>query len=185
MMQGIYKDQSAVHAVLEFAAEASFRYYEPFVSAGARLISVAEPTASGDLISRQHFEEFALPYLQKLMLRIKAAGGINLLHICGNITNRLDLIPSSGAEVLSVDYKVDLSRVKEVVGAELAFAGNVNPAGVLLSGTPDEVAAASRECIEKAGQESSFVLIPGCDLSPRVPIENVRAMIETGRNWRG
>ncbi|NPV92783.1 MAG: uroporphyrinogen decarboxylase [Firmicutes bacterium] len=184
MMQSIYKDKASIHSVLEFAEEACFRYYQPFIKAGAQLLSVAEPTASGDLISRQHFEEFALPYLKRFMSRLKAAGGINLLHICGNITNRLDLIPDSGTDILSVDYKVDLARVKEVVGSRIAFAGNVNPAGVLLSGTPEEVAAASRECIEKAGPEGRLVLIPGCDLSPRVPIENVQAMIETGHNWQ-
>lgn len=184
LMSNMYRDKAAVHAVLEVAAEASFRYYEPFVKAGARVISVAEPSASGDLISRRHFEEFALPYLIKILNRLKAAGALNLVHICGDITNRLDLLPDSGADILSVDFKVDLARVKEVVGTKIAFAGNVNPVAVLESGTPEEVAAASRECIENAGQDGNFILMPGCDIPPGVPLENIRALIETGLNTR-
>lgn len=183
MMQGIYKDKAAVHQALEFGTEVSFRYYEGFIKAGARILSVAEPTASGDLISRKHFEEFVLPCLVKFFKRTKEAGAINLLHICGNITNRLDLIPFSGADVLSVDYKVDLNKVRETLGNKMAFAGNVNPVEVLVDATPDEVAAVSRTCIEKAGQDSHFILMPGCDLSPGVPLENLQAMIETGLNW--
>lgn len=182
MMSGIYKDRKAVHAVLEFATEASFLYYDAFRKQGARILSVAEPTASGDLISRKHFEEFAVPYLQKLIKRTREAGALNLVHICGNTTNRLDLIPGTGADAISVDYKVDIARVRDVLGNRLAFAGNINPAGVLVNGTPDEVAAAARECITKSGGRGNFIMMPGCDLSPAVPLANIRAMIEIALN---
>jgi len=182
LMSAIYKDRTAVRAVLDFAAEASFRYYEAYRKKGARIISVAEPTASGDLISREHFEEFAIPYLTKFIKKSKEAGSLNLVHICGNTTSRLDLIPGTGADVYSVDYKVDLARVREVFGDRLAFAGNINPAGILVNGTPDEVAAAARECIAKSGGRGNFIMMPGCDLSPAVPLANIRAMIETALN---
>lgn len=183
LMRDLYYDKSAVHAVLEFATELSLRYYAAFIKAGARILSIGEPTSSGDLISRRHFEEFALPYLMKFMQQTREAGALNLLHICGNITNRLDLIPDSGADVISVDYKVDLTRVKEAVGSKIAFAGNVNPVAVLEDAAPDEVAAVSRACIEKAGPDSHFILMPGCDISPGVPAENLRAMVDSGLNW--
>jgi uroporphyrinogen decarboxylase len=183
MMRSIRKDKKAVHAVLEFAAEASFRYYDAFRRKGARIISVAEPSSSGDMVSRQHFEELVLPCLTAFIKKTKEAGALNLLHICGQTTKYLDLIPGTGADVISVDYKVDLAEAKEILGTKMAFAGNVNPAGVLVNGTPGEVAAASRECIEKAGTDGNFILMPGCDLSPSVPLANVRAMIETAQNW--
>jgi len=179
MMSSIYKDKKAVHAVLEFATEVSFRYYDAFRRKGARIISVAEPSASGDMISRRHFEEFVLPYLTDFIRRTKQAGALNLLHICGKTTKYLDLIPGTGADVFSVDYKVDLAVVREAIGRRMAFAGNVNPAGVLVSGTPDEVRAAARECIDKAGHDGNFILMPGCDLSPSVPLANIRALIES------
>lgn len=183
MMRGMFKDKAAVHAVLEFATELSFRYYEPFIKAGARILSVGEPTSSGDLLSRRHFIEFALPYQKKFMQRVKAIGALSLLHICGDITDRLDLIPDSGADVLSVDFKVDLAQAKAVVGTKIAIAGNVNPVSPLENGTPAEVAAAARDCIEKAGQDGNFILTPGCDIPPGVPPENIRAFIETGLRW--
>lgn len=183
MMSKIYRDHKAVHAVLEFATEASFRYYEGFIAQGARIISIAEPSSSGDMISRRHFEEFTLPYLTDFVKKIREAGALTLVHICGKTTRYLNLIPDTGADVYSVDYKVDLAEVREVFGTRLAFAGNVNPAGVLVSGTPAEVAAAARECIEKAGQDGNYILMPGCDLSPKVPLANIRALIETALNW--
>ncbi|MDR3671072.1 MAG: uroporphyrinogen decarboxylase family protein [Holophaga sp.] len=179
LMRGIYRDKAAVHAALAFSTELSYRYLAPFVAAGAGLISVADPTASGDMISRRQFEEFVLPYQRQVVQRIKALGAATLVHICGDITDRLDLIPTTGAGILSMDYKVDLTRAAEVLQGKLAFAGNMNPVAIMQSETPEGVAAACRACIQSAGPESSHILMPGCDIPPGVPLENIRAMVDT------
>lgn len=178
LMSEIYKDPDHVKKVLDFSVLASVAYYRGFIEKGAEIISIAEPIASGDMISRAHFARFVLPAVAAFMERLKDLKAINLLHICGNITNRLDLIPDTGVDVLSVDYKVDLCKVKEMVGTRIAFAGNVNPADVLESGTPEDVTAASYRCIDAGGEDGNFILMPGCDIPPGVPVENMRAFFD-------
>ena len=64
LMRGVRKDKAAVHAVIGFAADLCFDYLEPFIDAGVSMISLADPTASGDMISREQFIEFSFPYLK-------------------------------------------------------------------------------------------------------------------------
>jgi uroporphyrinogen decarboxylase len=179
LMRNIHKDKAAVHAVMEFGAELCFDSLEPFIDAGVSLISLADPTASGDLISRDQFFEFAFPYLKKVASRIRARGTWVLVHICGNTTNRLDLIPEAGAQIMSVDYKVALSDARRILNGKIAFAGNLNPVVIMQKETVQGVAAASRQAISKAGISGGYILMPGCDIPPSVPIENVRTMVET------
>lgn len=181
LMRGIYKDPAAVHRVLEFTTELCYRYLKLFISAGAQIVSIADPTSSGDLISRQQFQDFTLPYLKKAVAKLNNSGAAVVIHICGNITNHLDLIPESGAQIISVDYKVDLSQVREKVGFWMAFAGNMNPVGVMQNAAPAEVMAVCRDCIAKAGPGSSYILMPGCDIPPGVPLENIQAMVRAAR----
>ena len=183
LMRNIHKDKAAVHAVMEFATELCFDYLEPFIDAGVAMISLADPTASGDLISRDQFVEFALPYLKRVAERIRARGVWVTVHICGNTTNRLDRIPEAGAQIMSVDYKVDLANARRTLGGRIAFAGNLNPVTIMQKETTAGVAAASREAIGKAGIGGGYVLMPGCDIPPSVPIENVRTMVETARSY--
>jgi uroporphyrinogen decarboxylase len=183
LMRSIHKDKAAVHAVMDFAAELCFDYLEPFIDAGVAMISLADPTASGDLISRDQFIEFALPYLKRVAERIRARGVWVTVHICGNTTNRLDRIPEAGAQVMSVDYKVDLASARRTLGGRIAFAGNLNPVTIMQKETTAGVAAASREAIGKAGIAGGYVLMPGCDIPPSVPIENVKTMVETARSY--
>jgi len=183
LMRGLYKDKAAVHAVLDFAADLCFAYLEPYIDAGVSIISLADPTSSGDLISREQFIEFSLPYLKKVGAKVKARGVWLVVHICGNTTNRLDQIPLAGADIMSVDYKVDLSEARRILGGSIAFAGNMNPVAVMQKETPQGVAAASRAAIAKAGTAPGYILMPGCDIPPSVPIENVKTMVDTAHEY--
>jgi len=184
LMSQVYKEPDTVRRVLAFSVEASTRYYRGFIENGAEIISIAEPIASGDMISRKHFEAFVVPVIKAFLDRLKDLAVYNLLHICGNITNRLDLIPGMGVDVLSVDYKVDLKKVRPAIGTKIAFAGNVNPAEVLQQGTPEDVTAASHQCIRDAGDDANFILMPGCDIPPSVPLENIRAFLTAPASYK-
>ena len=183
LMRAIHKDKSEVHAVMEFAAELCFDYLEPFIDAGVSMISLADPTASGDLISREQFIEFSFPYLKRVAGRIRARGVWVTVHICGNTTNRLDRIPEAGAHIMSVDYKVSLSDARRILDGKIAFAGNLNPVAIMQKETVQGVAAASRDAIGKAGVTGGYILMPGCDIPPSVPVENGKTMVETARAY--
>jgi uroporphyrinogen decarboxylase len=177
VMRAAFKDPPAVHALLERAAELCFAYLEPFLEAGVSLVSLADPTASGDMVSSAQFARYAAPYIARVAGRLRARGVSVLVHICGDTTGRLDQIPGTGANIMSVDYKVDLARARENLGGKIALAGNLNPVAVMQASTPEGVAEACRACIRAAGPQPGYVLMPGCDIPPSVPVENVRAMV--------
>ena len=183
LMRNIHKDKPAVHAVMEFAAELCFDYLEPFIDAGVSMISLADPTASGDLISRDQFIEFSFPYLKRVAEKIRARDVWVTVHICGNTTNRLDRIPEAGAHIMSVDYKVSLSDARRILNGKIAFAGNLNPVAIMQKETVQGIAAASRDAISTAGAAGGYILMPGCDIPPSVPIENVKTMVETAHAY--
>jgi uroporphyrinogen decarboxylase len=182
VMRGIVKDPESVRKVLDFAVDLTVDYLAPFRDYGAEIVSIAEPSASGDLISRTQFESFALPYLKRAVAALKNRGLKVIVHICGNVTTRLDLLAQSGADLISVDYKVDLALVRQATAGKLAFSGNLNPVAVVQNATPEEVRAAALAAYEKAGSEPGYMLMPGCDIPPTTPLENIRTLLDTARN---
>ncbi len=179
LMRSIYKDQDGVLAILDFTAELCYRYLEFFINAGVEIVSIADPSASGDLISRTQFQEFVLPHLQKVVNKLHQKGVFVCIHICGNITNRLDLIPETDADLLSMDYKVDLGKAKEALGGRMAFSGNLNPVAIMQNATPKIVADTCLDCIMKTLAIPGYIVMPGCDIPPGVSLENIQAMRDT------
>jgi uroporphyrinogen decarboxylase len=61
--------------------------------------------------------------------------------------------------------------------------GNLSTTGVMLRGTPDDVRAAVRNCIDAAAEGGGYILSTGDQLSRNTPEANMRAMVETAREY--
>jgi uroporphyrinogen decarboxylase len=174
-----------VEKMVNFCADLLIHLYEPLVADGTlECLSIADPTASGDLINPKQMERFAVPPLKKMSDWAKARNVHTILHICGNTSDRLNLFPATGCSVIFFDQKVDIARAKEALGGKMCFGGNVAPVHVLLNKTAAEVEAACREVIEIAGKDGGFVLVPGCDIPPTIPFENIKAFHDVALNWK-
>lgn len=185
MMKATFKRPDFVKKAVEFATDVLIHLYAPLVKDGTlKLISLADPTASGDLISKKQFQTFALPYLRKFTDWAKSQGAHTLVHICGDTTDRLDLFLETGASCISLDHKVNIGRAKEVLGGKMCFAGNVDPVKVMLQGTVEDVERECSRIIETAGLDGGFVLMPGCDIPPTVPYENIQKFISVAHGWK-
>lgn len=185
MMRATFKKPAFVEKVVGFATDLLIRLYEPLVSDGTlEVITLADPTASGDLISKKQFEKFAVPYLKKFTDWAKSKNVHTLLHICGNTTDRLDLFPATGASCISLDHKTDIAKAKELLHGKMCFAGNIDPVKIMLNGSVQEVEDSCKSVIQTAGIDGGFVLMPGCDIPPAVPYDNIRKFIQTAREWK-
>jgi len=141
------------------------------VRAGADMIGIGDAAAS--LIAPDMYKEFVLPLERKLIAAIHEAGAAVKLHICGNIKNHISYMAQSGADIIDVDWMVPLAKAREFVGPEVTLCGNFNPAGVLFEGSPQDVADAARQCLKAGGYK--FILMPGCEVPPATPEQNIRA----------
>lgn len=141
------------------------------IKAGADMIGVGDSAAS--LIAPHMYAELVLPLQQKLFAAIHEAGAAVKLHVCGNITNIVQHMAQSGTDIIDVDWMVPLEKAREFTGSRITLCGNFNPAGVLLEGSPKEVAEAARQCLKTGGDR--FILMPGCEVPPATPEQNIRA----------
>ncbi|MBU4440420.1 MAG: uroporphyrinogen decarboxylase family protein [Acetobacterium sp.] len=183
MMVTALKDKPGLHHIMEFTENLLLKYWNLFIDAGVEMVNQAEPLSSGDVISARLFEEMSFPHIKSANQAIEGRVKAKALHICGNTTKVLDLIPLTKTDLFSMDYKVDLKIAKEKLAGKVAFGGQLDPTTILLEGTPKEIEAASLACIEDAGQ-IGYVLIPGCDIPPQTKMENVQAMIKTAHNYK-
>jgi uroporphyrinogen-III decarboxylase len=58
----------------------------------------------------------------------------------------------------------------------------VDPINSLLNGSQEQIAEDTLNCLRTAGTRG-FVLMSGCGVPPKTPVENVVAMVETAKNY--
>ena len=141
------------------------------------MLSGGDSPAGPDLISPTMYQEFALPYEKQLITRSQAAGLPYALHICGNTDLILEPMTSSGADAVELDYKTDAALACRTLQGHTTFIGNLDPVGLLTSGTPVQVQAATEKLLEIFAGNHRFILNAGCAIPPEAPPGNIEAMI--------
>ncbi len=180
MVELLTGEEEDVRKVIDFAAEIVIAYLEDLTDNGLDLITVPEPAASGDLIKPADFEKIVLPADIRVMERLAPKCPNYLIHICGKTDKLVPVIAETGMSVFSVD-SINMVRAQQDSAGRCALFGNLSPALVLASKTADEVYAISKALCESMKPWGGFILAPGCDLAPNIPLENLQAMARAAR----
>jgi uroporphyrinogen decarboxylase len=176
--------ESALLRMMDLTTDALLAFARACLEAGADIVQAGDSLASLDMISPAIYEKWAWPYERRFFAGIaddcRRHGAVSLLHICGDNTRILPRMADTGADILEIDHKVSLATARRVAGGRVCLMGNLDPAGLLLRGTPGEVAAAASRAIAAAGP-LGFILGSGCEVPPRAPLENLRALVAAAR----
>lgn len=183
-LRDLHKNPPFAHRLLRLATDSIIRFATAAVGVGAR-IGLADPTASGTMISARQFREFALPYLKEIAAAITGVAGFApSLHICGNTSKIWPEMADTGVSVLSLDDAVDIAEAKLQVGDRVALLGNIRPTATMFMGTPDDVRANARECLAKGWDNpKGYILGLGCGLPIDTPPDNIHALVEAARTY--
>lgn len=172
----MYREPAVLRALLEKIAENTAAYLKAQIAAGAAAVQLFDSWA-GEL-SQRDYEEFALPATQFLIEELHSETAPVILYSKGT-SHLLPSLARSGAEVLSMDWRIDLAEARRQLGKGVALQGNVDPCALL--GPEEKVRAASREAIEKTGG-IGHILNLGHGILPNTPVENARAFVEAGQS---
>ena len=130
-------------------------------------------------ISPRMYRKWALPYEQRIFTAVKAMATTNgvatlaRLHICGDTNRILADMASSGADIIDVDWMVNIARAAQTFGDGPAVCGNFDPVAVMLRGTPDDVYAATLANMQQGG--TYCISAAGCEIPDGTPLENLHA----------
>ncbi|MCL2550101.1 MAG: MtaA/CmuA family methyltransferase [Methanimicrococcus sp.] len=161
------------HAFIDAATDFVIEYGRQQVSAGAHILFPADPSASGDLISGETYEEFVLPAHQRMAREVSAP---KILHICGNTSKLLPYIKKSGMDCFSFDA-VPVWYCRQVLGNSMSILGSLDVIDLMPNGTPEDVYNRTRDCI----RQGTDVVGTACDVSFGTSVDNLKAYVRACR----
>ncbi|MGH9795421.1 MAG: uroporphyrinogen decarboxylase [Candidatus Acidiferrales bacterium] len=178
--QFLYSEPQAFRSLLETIAANTARYLQAQIAAGAATVQLFD-TWAGEL-SLADYRTFALPALQGLIREVKAAyPSVPVILYTKGSSHLLDCLADARADVLSLDWRVDLADARRRFGPRLALQGNVDPC--VLLGPSETIRSAVADTIEKTGGHG-HILNLGHGILPNTPVENARLFIETAQSSR-
>ncbi len=173
----MYAEPDLLRGLLAKIAEVTGAYLRAQIEAGAAVVQLFD-TWAGEL-SRAEYEEFELPVTRRVIDEIHQTDAPAILF-AKNSGHMLKALAATEADVLSLDWRVELDEARGNLGRQIGLQGNVDPRVLLTS--PEIAAEAARGAIAKTGGVG-HILNLGHGILPLTPVENARAFIRAAHEF--
>lgn len=143
------------------------------IEEGANIMGIGDAICSQ--LSDDMYMEYVLPLHQELIDYIHGLNCAVKLHICGNITHLIPHLAKTGADIIDLDWMVDMAATRKIVGNNVWLCGNIDPVNVVQNGSKERIRQAYSDLVATDIGER-FIFMAGCEITPFTPIDHVQEM---------
>lgn len=171
--QLIYEAPEVWSSLMEKLATMTAGYLTAQVRAGASAVQLFDSWAGA--LSPYDYERAVLPSLRQIIERLKPLAVPVILFGTGT-AGLLPLLAKSGADVIGLDWRVNLDEGWRAVGEDHAIQGNLDP--LTLFAPRSEIERQVRVVLDQAKERPGHIFNLGHGILPETPVENVRYVTE-------
>jgi len=161
-------------------------YAEAQCDAGIPAIAIDTLYASQSGLPKKVWEDIEGPFARDISNAIKAKGCMVGIHNCGHGPYADVQLKWTEPDVLSIAHLPDdcgnIVELKEKYGSDVTIIGYI-PTQLLIHGTPLEVMDECRRQIDVMARGGGYILAPGCEYPPNIPLTNAFAMMEAAKRF--
>lgn len=153
-------------------------YVEMQIEAGAEAIQLFD--SWGGICSGSTYETCSLQWIRRIVTAVR--GRVPTILFAKGLHSRINDLASTGVQAVSVDWTVQLGRLRAKAPASLALQGNLDP--VLLNISPDIVRREATSILDDVSGRPGHIFNLGHGISPEARIECVETLVETVRGYK-
>lgn len=175
-----FSDPTVLHQLLAKLADAIAIYARYQIDCGAQVVQMFDSWAGQ--LSPQDYDTFALPYQRRVFEQVKQTHpDTPLILLVSGSAGVLERMAASGADIVTVDWAVDMADARARLGHDMKVQGNLDP-GVLF-GSKQFIRDRIYDTVKKAGNYG-HILNLGHGVLPTTPEENVAYFFETAKQLK-
>ena len=172
----MYAAPEVLRALQSRLIEMVVGYLNAQIEAGAQVVQLFDTWAG--LLGPAEYREWVLPVHTEIAARLDRDRAPLILYV-NQGAHVVDEMLESGADVLSLDWRVEIADAARRVGDRASLQGNLDPCA--LHQTREEIFANVRRIAEAARPARGLILNLGHGCLPDTPVEGVRAFTDAAR----
>jgi uroporphyrinogen decarboxylase len=173
----MYRAPEVLRALLARLTEMTIGYLNAQIEAGAQVVQLFDTWAG--LLSPADYRSWVAPLHREIASRVERSRAPLVLYV-NDGAHVLGQMLESGADVLSLDWRVDIAEAARLAGARASLQGNLDPCA--LAAPPARIAALVAEIAAAAAPARGHILNLGHGVLPETPVEGVRAFVDAAKS---
>jgi uroporphyrinogen decarboxylase len=155
-------------------------YLEAQLAAGDDAVQIFDTW--GGALAPDHYKRFSLEYIFKIVSTMNRNGSPVIVFSKG-ANHSLKDIADIGADVVGVDWTVDMADVRNSIGDRVSIQGNLDPS--VLYASPEKIRQEVKSILRKFGKGTGHVFNLGHGIFPDVPVDHAKAFVRAVQEESG
>jgi uroporphyrinogen decarboxylase len=168
----MYEEPEAWHRLMEILADATARYLNGQLAAGAAAVQLFDSWVGA--LAPDDYRAFVLPHVRALVDALTP--GAPVIHFGTGTAALLPWMRAAGGDVIGLDWRVDLDTAWAAVGHDVAVQGNLDPAVLLAK--PPYIRQRVKDILDRAGGRPGHIFNLGHGVLQETPVEHVKALVD-------
>lgn len=171
----MYEDSKKYTKLMELLSSTVTKYLSAQIEAGVQAVQLFDTWAG--ILTPRDFKEYVLPFVKKVISSIK--GNVPVIYFVLNGGTFLDTIKESGADVIGVDWRIDIGTAIDKLKDGVSVQGNLDPCELFL---PEEKLFERITDIVKKGMRSSIkghIFNLGHGVLPETPVDKAKFLVDS------
>jgi uroporphyrinogen decarboxylase len=169
----LYAQPQAALRLLERLADAMAAYLAAQAAAGAQALMLFESWAG--LLAPREFAAFALPAVRRTLAALRSSN-VPLIYYVNQGSALMPAVAGLEVDVVGVDWRSELSQVRQVLGPDMAVQGNLDPAA--LFAPPEALRRHADAVLDQAGAAPGHIFNLGHGIWPDTDPDAVARLVD-------
>ncbi len=175
--QFCFSQPKLAHQLLNKITDVTISYLHEQVKSGADAVQVFDSWSG--LLSPNDFNEFSLPYLNKISDSLSAH--VPVILFPKGSWYALEELSKSSASAIGIDWCITPELARSLTQNKKTLQGNFDPCKLLLP--IPQIQKQVKEMIDAFGKDR-YIANLGHGILPNIPVENAKAFVEAVKNYR-
>ncbi len=158
--------------LMQICVDVGIEFASAQLNAGADTIGIGDAIASQ--VSPNMYRDFIFQHEKRLIDAIHELGGIVRLHICGDTSHLLPYFSKISADIIDLDWQVNMKSARDILGPNTVLVGNLDPVNSVMKSLPEQIETQIKQIYMDVG--NPYMVGAGCEIPQNTPYENLKAL---------
>jgi len=169
----IYNNPELAHKILSKLTDAVADYLSSQIEAGANAVQIFDTWAG--MLSPRDYLVFALKYVNQVILKVKRKNE-PIIYFPKGVHYRMRTTADCGADVIGVDWTIDMAKARDKIGGKVAIQGNLDP--TVLYAEPNFIKREAKKVLQSFGEGNGHIFNLGHGILPDIKPEHAKALVD-------
>ncbi len=173
----MYQTPQAFLRLMDFITDNTINYLISQINAGVSAVQIFDSWVGA--LSPYDFSRYALPYVQKIISAINHK--VPVIYFAFNSGSMLELVAKSGADIIALDWRIEISDAVNKLSGSVAIQGNLDPC--ILFGTDELIKERVSLILNGAKGAKGHIFNLGHGILPETSPEKAIRMVDAVHNY--